>query len=260
MCPIYRNIVYSLFVALFLLSSCASRKNLVYFYNENKSNKADSTLTYIPTIKPDDLLSIIISSIELDASKPFNQPVYSYTYDGKNIGGTPTMQGYLVDAEGMIEFPVIGKIKLGGLTKPEAIALLKQKLQDYISNPIVNLRIINYKITILGEVRNPGTYTIPNERVSILEALGLSGDLNITAVRKNILVVREINGEKKSYRVDITSSSILESPVYYLKQNDIVYVEPNKTKINSSRNSATTSIVISAVSLLITVLSILTRN
>ncbi len=245
-------------IFIIVLSSCASKSKLVYFNKTQTINSKDSSISYTPILKPDDLLGINISSIDMEAAKPFNLPVVSYSIDGRATG-TPTMQGYLINSQGYIDFPVIGKIKLAGLSRVEATDLLKEKLKDYLSNPIVNIRIINFKITVIGDVRSPGTYTIPNERITVLEALGLAGDLNITGIRSNILVIREKDGKKTSTRLDLTSGDIVNSPVYYLNQNDVIYVEPNKTKVNSSRNSATTSIVISAVSLLITVISIITR-
>jgi len=239
---------------VFFLFSCASRNNLIYFYNSTNINSKDSSSKYTPTLKSDDLLSIIVSTIDPDAAKPFNLSVVSYSTNGQ-ITGIPTIQGYLIDSEGMIDFPVIGKIKLAGLSRSEATELLKEKLNVYISNPIVNVRILNFKISVIGDVRNPGSYTIPNERITILEALGLAGDINITGIRKNILVIREKNGVKNGYRVDITSSDILNSPVYYLNQNDVVYVEPNKTKINSSKSSSNTSIILTSIAVLISAIN-----
>ena len=234
----------------FFITSCATKKNLIYFYNSPNIDSKDSSICYTPILKPDDLLGINVSSLDLDAAKPFNLSVVSYANNGQ-ITGYPTVQGYLINSDGTIEFPVIGKIKLAGLSRSQATELLKSKLKDYISNPIVNIHILNFKITVLGEVRNPGTYTIPNERITILEGIGLAGDLNITGVRKNILVIREDNGKKVGFRVDLTSGDLVNSPIYFLNQNDVIYIEPNKTKINSANSSANISIVLSSISVLI---------
>jgi len=246
--------IISLSIPLFF-SSCASKKEYVYFYNKGIT-ASDSSLSYTPILKPDDILGITVSSISMDAAIPFNLPSVSFSTNGQAVGN-PTMQGYLIDSKGMIDFPVIGKIKLAGLSRSEATDLLKEKISNYISNPIVIIRILNFKVTILGDVRNPGSYTIPNERITLLEGLGLAGDLNITGKRNNILVVRDNNGKQTGTNVDITSSDFINSPYYYLNQNDVIYVEQNKTKINSARSSANTSIVLSSISLLITTINIL---
>lgn len=253
-----RLIILSILLPLLItiVSSCASRKNYVYFADDNKIETKDTLISYTPKLKPDDILGITVSSIDMDATKPFNQSIVSYTSSGQ-IYGNPTSHGYLIDSEGMIEFPVIGKIKISGLNRMEAADLIKEKLKSYIKDPIIIVRILNFKVTIIGDVRNPGSYTIPNERITILDALGLAGDLNITGLRNNILVIREIDGKKIGIRIDITSSSFLSSPVYYLNQNDVVYVEQNKTKINSARSSSNTGVVLSSISLLITTISIL---
>jgi len=243
-----------LFVVPFLvaLASCASKKNLVYFQGNTKS---DST-NYSSIYHTDDLLSITVSSMDEVASKPFNLTISSISSDGK-LNGVPSQVSYLIDESGMIDFPVIGKIKLAGLSKAKAIDLFKEKLQEYVTDPIVNITILNFKITVLGDVARPGTYPITGERVTLPQALGFASDLAITGVRKNVLVIRDVDGKKTETRVDLTSNDLFKSPVYYLCQNDVIYVEPNKTMINSSRNSATTSIVISATSLLITLIALL---
>lgn len=250
--------VLALFVLFF--TSCTTRKKLVYF--QQSTSVSDSIENYNPILKCDDLLSIIITCIDQESAKPFNLPISNMF--NNNIGGytqgAPTQPGFLIDSDGYIDFPVVGKVKLSGLKRSIAIDTIKQKLKPYVKDPSVMVRILNFKITVLGEVKNPGTFTIPNERITLLEALGIAGDLNITAIRNNILVVRELDGKKVHYRVDLTSSEVFNSPVYYLNQNDVVYVEPNRAKINSSViNPANAGIVISAVSLIITVLALLTR-
>lgn len=225
--------------------------------NGNENNK-----NYNPVLKSDDLLSIIINGPDQEALKPFafqmtNNVVSSM---GGYTQGTPTQPGFLIDHEGNLELPIIGKTKLAGLTRTEAVEALKEKLKPYLSNISIVIRIINFKVTVLGEVKNPGTFTIPNERITLPEALGIAGDLNITGLRKNVLVIRDVDGKKTEYRVDLTSKDLFASPVYYLNQNDLVYVEPNRAKINSSViNPANAGIVISAVSLIITVIALITR-
>lgn len=254
---------YSKFFLTFLISvfivSCTHKKNLIYF--QGNLSDSDTNKSYNPVLKTDDILSITVLGIDPEAIKPFNIPLSNIS---QNIGGysqgTPTPPGYLIDAEGNIDFPVIGKIKLAGLSRSDAMETLKRQLKTYLTNPTIILRILNFKVTVLGEVRNPGTYTIPNERITLLEALGIAGDLNITGLRKNVLVIRDVDGKKTEYRVDLRSKELFSSKVYYLSQNDVVYVEPNRAKINSSVvNPANVSLVISLISLLITMVILLKR-
>jgi polysaccharide export outer membrane protein len=215
--------------------------------------------SYTPFFKIDDFLNITVFGSDENSVKPFNLPnISSPSNRGYSIGA-PSSIGYLIDENGNIEFPILGKIKLAGLTRIQATELLKEKLKVYISNPIVNIQILNFKITVLGEVKNPGTFTIPNERITLFEAIGLAGDLNITGVRKNVLVIREENGVKKEYRVNLNSKTALNSPVYYLNQNDLVYVEPNQAKSNSALISSASGVFISVASLLITMINVLTK-
>jgi polysaccharide export outer membrane protein len=249
---IHKKIIFILFLCFFLCS-CTHKKNLIYFQGSIKNSEINKS--YTPILRPDDLLSITIMGLDIDAVRPFNLPVN--TSVNQNMGGytqgTPSPPGYLIDSNGNIDFPVIGKIKLGGLNRGVAIDLLKEQLKPYLNNPTIILRILNYKITVLGEVRNPGTFTIPNERITLLEALGIAGDLQITGMRKNILVIREVDGKRIETIVDLTSKELFSSPVFYLQQNDIVYVEPNRAKINSSAvNPGNLSLILSAVSLFIT--------
>ncbi len=232
---------------------------MIYFQGGMPS--AENNKNYTPLFRTDDFLYITVLSIDGEAVKPFNLPPPSLTsQQGGYTQGAPSTSGYLVDSDGNIDFPVIGKIKLAGLNRMQAIELLKNKLQVYINNPTVQIRILNYKVTVLGEVRNPGSFNIPNERITILEALGVAGDLNITATRKNILVIRDVDGKKTETKIDLTSKELFASPVYYLQQNDVVYVEPNRAKINSAVvNASNVGIVISVISLLTTLTVLLSR-
>lgn len=231
-----------------LLTSCVPRERIVYFQGDMQS--IPETLdTYSPKIQADDLLEITVFGRNMEATRIFNQE--------SNKGGNQT---YLVDADGNIEFPVFGKIKLGGLTRTEAIHYLKGMLSQEIVDPGVSILIKNYRITVLGEVGSPGTFPLENEKVTILEALGMAGDLTINGVRENILVVREEGGQRNYYRVDLTSNEVFSSPVYYLAQNDVVYVEPNQNKINTSSNTIrNVSFGISLASFLITIVTLITR-
>jgi polysaccharide export outer membrane protein len=246
----------ALFVVLFL-SSCASRKDIVYLQDVENDATINQALSYEPVIKCDDMLSVIVAADQPDLTIPFNLPQIQGNYQvSDNQEGIKT---YLVDAAGYIDFPVIGKVKLAGLTRTQAKNELEVKIKEYIKEPSVNLRILNYKISVLGEVNKPNTYKIASERVTLLEAISLAGDMTIYGKRNNVLVIREVDGKKTFNRVDLTNKDFISSPFYYLNQNDVVMVEPNKTKINSSVIGPNLTVTISALSLLTTIAIILFR-
>lgn len=236
-----------LLMAGLLFTSCVPREKIVYFQGDLQPI-AELAEQYSAKIQPDDLLAITIFGRNLEATRIFNQE--------SNTEGTQT---YLVDAEGNIEFPVLGKIKLAGLTRNEAIQYMKGMLSNEIIDPGVSIAITNYRITVLGEVGKPGSFPLENEKVTILEALGMAGDLTINGVRENVLVIREEGGQRNFYRVNLTSEEVFSSPVYYLAQNDVVYVEPNQAKINTSANTRNLSVIISVASLIITVVALIIR-
>lgn len=248
------------FFALLNLGSCSTHEKIVYF----QQGSAESTSTksnYTPVFKTDDFLSVLVTSDDPEAAIPFNFP--SNAQQNLNNGyivGNPASIGYLIDANGNIKLPIIGAVKLVGLNRMEATSLIEGKLQEYIKNPVVNIQIQNYKVTVLGDVRTPGTFKIPNERITVLEALGLAGDLKMTGGRKNVLVIRDENGKKTEYRLDLTSKALFSSPAYYLTQNDVVYVEPNTTARSESTLWRTTGpIFISLTSLVVTTVTLLFR-
>lgn len=256
-----KKIPFEILIILSLLffTSCVSKKDIVYLQFDD----VDSTLVnndYQLRFKPDDLLQITVSSDDLVSVQPFNLPVVAYSNITTGVFGQPQLQTYLIDKQGNIEFPVLGTIKLGGLTRIEAINLFVSKLQpDLVINPIVNIRISNFRISIQGEVVRPGTFTIPNERISIFDALGMAGGLQISGKRENILVIREEGGTKVQYRVDLRSNSLLTSPVYYLQQNDVIYVEPNNAKIQDAAYTRNTGLFISLASVLISLISVISN-
>ena len=241
------------FILFFLFFSCASKKDIVYYQNIDGINNLQNTSSYEVKIQPDDLLMIIVSAEDPEIAIPFN--LTSVVLPNKTnlltATGQQTIQSYLVDNNGNIEFPVLGKLQVGGLTRTEVLQSLKDKIGVYIKNPIINLRIMNFKISLQGEVNIPGTYSVASERVTLIEALSMGKDLTIYGKRNNILVIREINGIKSYNRVDITNADFINSPFYYLAQNDVVYVQPNNVKVNASAVGPNTSVIISAISILI---------
>lgn len=242
----------------FFFFSCASRKTVVYYQNIDQLSK-ESTVSFETKLQPDDLLMIVVMASTPEAAAPFNMPSVVIQSNTEIEMQQLRINSYLIDSKGFIQFPVIGAIQLGGLTREEAVAKINKELTKYITNPSVNLRILNFKVTVQGEVTQPGVHNVTSERITLTEALSLSGDLTVYGKRDNILIIREKDGKKEIARVDITKADFLNSPYYYLTQNDVVYVEPNKTKVNSSAVGPNTSIVISAVSLIVTIIALTVR-
>ncbi len=207
--------------SLLLLGSCISKKKIIYFQGQQDYNAISNN--YDPLIQRDDRLSIVVSSIEVAAAQPFNLVV--------SANG---MSSYLVDSTGKIDFPVLGTILVEGYSIQELKVVLKEKLAIYLKNPVINISIENFKVTVLGDVSSPGIKTFTNHRVTLLDVLGASGDLSIFGKRNNILIIRDFQGLKSFNRVDITKASFVSSPFYYLDQNDVVYVEQRKAKIDAS--------------------------
>jgi len=244
---------------ILLLNSCAQKKDLIYFqFDEIDQEKV--TNNYQLTFKPDDLVQIIVSTKDLISAQPFNLPIATTSATSISAQGNPILQSYLIDVNGNIEFPVLGKLKIGGLTRTQAIDMLKQKLSPaYLTDPVINMLITNFKVTVIGDVTFPKLITVQNERISILDAIGMVGDLSISGNRKNVMVIREENNMKKKYTIDLTSNTCITSPVYYLRQNDVVYVEQNNAKVQDAAYTRTTGLFISLASVFISLLTILTR-
>lgn len=219
-------------IALVLLSSCAKR-NLVYFSDLPKSADYSTPIKNYsaPKIQSDDILSISVSSLNPESNVLFNNVLLP---SASNTGALADKinEGYLVDKDGFINFPVIGKVALLGLTKEQANEKMTDLIKAHVKNPIVNIRFLNFKVTVIGEVSKPATFVIPTEKITILEALGLAGDMTAYAKRENVLIIREKDGVRSTSRVNLNNKDVLSSPYFYLQQNDIVYVEPdNKVKV-----------------------------
>ncbi|WP_437371982.1 polysaccharide biosynthesis/export family protein [Maribacter litoralis] len=242
-----------LFVLIFM--SCATRKDVVYFQDATNFETIVSKNQHTNKFKVDDVLNIHVSTLDPQASLPFN------LYKGlQESGMRPEQVDYIIDKNGEIDFPVIGKIKLVGLSPEETKILLIEKLRDFLKDPIINIRIQNFTVTVLGEVNRPGTYPVNGEQITVLEAIGLANDLKIKGKRNNVMVIRDFDGTKVYTRIDLTKKEALNSPVYYLTQNDVVYVEPNNSAIKTSTLDNRASIYLSVFSLLVTsTILILTR-
>ncbi len=247
-------------VPMILFSSCTSKKEIAYLQDQEGAVSAATDSLYDARIKPKDLLTITVNTFDKEASLPFNlmYPASSPNGYSNNIGEN-AMQKYLVDNDGSIDFPVLGRVKVSGLTKKEVEAYLRGRLSHYLKNePLVNVRMVNYKISVIGEVARPNTYTITNEKVNVLEALALAGDLTIYGKRKNVKLMRESeSGERGVYVLDLTDKNLINSPYFYLQQNDVLYVEPNKTKMRNSRYSALTGQILTGTSVVVSVASLI---
>lgn len=243
-----------------ILSSCGTYDKIVYFQDGEIVGGKLNNQSFTPIFQPDDLLSILITCENPIDAEPFNLPVHITSLSKSNNGyynGVPSSGGYLIDSTGYISLPIVGDIRLGGLNRIEACELIIETLADYLREPAVQISILNFKVTVLGDVSAAGTFKIPNERITILESIGLAGDLNITGNRKNVIVIRNEGGKEKAYRIDLTSNSMFTSPVYYLNQNDVVYVEPNRAKRLKSTTGLLLSSIIVSLSSVISTLTIL---
>ncbi len=250
-----KNIYLLLFVAL--ISSCGVKYETVPYFTdlpagedveENIMNKS------VIKIQKDDILSIIVSSPSAEANAIFN----AANTNAVTSGGQASINGFLVDHEGKVNLPYVGPVKVEGLTTSEARVLIEKAVNEgqYLKNAVVSLRLANFKVSVLGDVLRPGVYPVQNERVSILDALSLAGDLNITAMRDNVLLVRENEGKREQIRINLQNKDLFNSPYFYLKTNDVIYVQPGKNKYASVDASyRNTSIVLSTITVVVLALS-----
>jgi len=247
-----------LIAVLIMCGSCGSRKNMVYLQQDSSQI---NTLyeQYVPKIQINDILTIVVTAADPKVTAPFNPVSTMATSNLTQSTDLALRPTYTVSEKGEITLPMLGKVSVAGLTRVQVIDKLRGELSQYIKDPGVNINFNNFRVSVLGEVARPGSFIMPSERVTVLEALGMAGDLTIRGVRNNVMVIREIDGQKTVHRLDLTQQNTLNSPYYYLAQNDVVYVEPNKSQINSSKLGANTNIIISIASLLITVISVLSR-
>ncbi|MFR2352826.1 polysaccharide biosynthesis/export family protein [Bacteroides ovatus] len=248
----------------FLLTACQSYKKVPYFQNVEVVNGVEQQESlYDAKIMPKDLLTIVVSCTNPELAIPFNLTVASNAgmavSNSSYVTTQPVLQPYLVDNDGNINFPVLGELKLGGLTKREAEQLIIDKLKPYMKEtPIVTVRMVNYKISVIGEVTRPGTFTISNEKVNLLEALAMAGDMTVYGLRDNVKLIREdANGKQQIVTLDLNKAETILSPYYWLQQNDIIYVTPNKAKARNSDVGNSTSLWFSATSILVSIVSLL---
>lgn len=249
----------SLFFVL-LLTACTSSKKILYLQDVQPLKQQDIENQYEVKIHNDDLLAIMVNSKNPELALPFNMPLISYQLGYQN-NYTQRILGYLVDSGGDIDFPILGKIHVAGMTRKELTTYLKQRLidEDYIKDPIVTVQFLNFKISVMGEVNRPGSFDINSDRITLLEALSKAGDLTIYGRRDRVAVIREVDGVRTILYHDLRSSDIFQSPCYYLQQNDIVYVEPNKAKTGQSRINQNNSVSVwtSVISVLTSIVTLI---
>ncbi len=248
---------------LVLLASCTSYREVAYFQNSRTLPKVPVEVElYNAHIMPKDLITITVNTTDPEASIPFNLTVQSRESSGSgNLRTTSqaTLQQYLVKNDGNIDFPVLGTLHVGGLTIDQAEDMVRSRLTPYLKEiPIVTVRLQNFKVSVLGEVNNPGQFMITNEKVNLLEALAMAGDLTVWGQRTNVKLIREdANGARQIHELNLNDARVIYSPYYQLEQNDIIYVTPNQTKARNSDVGTSTTVWFSAVSIFISLTSLL---
>ncbi len=253
--------IFAFFTAL-LFTSCGSVKNVAYLQNSENINFEESRFLYDARIMPKDQITISVNTTNPEASIPFNLLLQNAYQQGRSMSyGGGTLMPYLVDNEGNINFPIIGRLHVGGLTKSEAETLVTEKIRPYMAeteNPVVTVTMASYSVSVLGEVARPGSFQVAREKITIFEALAQAGDLTIYGVRDRVKLIREdATGKKSVVTLNLNDANIINSPYYYLQQNDVLYVEPNNVKAQNSRVGQTTTLWFSATSILISLTSLL---
>ena len=261
-CNMRKNLFFIVFAVLCMtLGSCGSSKQIAYFQNADSLNYAASKGLFDAKIMPKDLLTISVSTTDPKAATPFNLSVTNtLNATGYLSTGAGSLQTYLVDNDGFINFPVVGQLKVGGMTKRQCENYIRDKILPYMSkteNPIVTVKMASFKVTVAGEVKAPGVFNVDQEKISVIEALARAGDLTIYGKRGNVLLIREdATGEKSVHRLNLNDANLINSPYYYLQQNDYLYVEPNSVQAKNSAIGSSTTIWISVVSILTSVASL----
>ncbi|MCR5574220.1 MAG: polysaccharide export protein [Bacteroidaceae bacterium] len=256
------SIFILLALAVVMFTGCGSVKNVAYLQNSDEINFDNSRFLYDARIMPKDQLTISVNTSTSEASIPFNLLLQNEYYQNRNLSaGGGTLMPYLVDNDGFINYPMVGRLQVGGLTKSEAEKLIAEKIRPYLAeseNPIVTVRMSSYSVSVLGEVARPGSFQVSREKITILEALAQAGDLTIYGVRDKVKLIREDStGKKQIVTLNLNDANIINSPYYYLQQNDVVYVEPNKVKAQNSSVGSMTTLWFSATSILISLTSLL---
>jgi polysaccharide export outer membrane protein len=241
------------FLCLLLCFSCRPSRSLVYFSDINNSEDYRAVIknAAVLRLQPNDLLSIRVTSLNRESDELFNQSGKVSNANNGSDGFSPD-GGYLIDSAGYVNFPVVGKVKLSGQTIEEATARMTTALEKYLKSPLLSIRLLNFRITVIGEVNKPSTFLVPSSHINVLEALGLAGDMTAYGRRENVLLVRESNHVRSTTRLNLNNKELLNSPYFYLQQNDVIYVVPDRIKeVQASTNTRTVTIVSIAASLVV---------
>lgn len=240
------------------VTSCVSKEKIIYVQDVEETLTETET-NYQNIIQRDDVLRITVSSSNMEAVVPFNPMIGMATNQGMMANGQGRLFDYLVDSNGEITFPIVGQIMLAGLTRTQAQEKVQDVLKAYVKDAVVDIRVTNFKFTVLGEVGRPGTFNVVDNRVTLIQALGLAGDLTIYGKRESILIIRDVNGVQSSQRVDITSADFIYSEFYYLRQNDTIIVEPNGAQVQAAGFNRNASLWVSIASLLLSTIVVLSN-
>ena len=257
------SLLFTVSLLIALLSSCGSVKNIAYLQNSDTINYENSKYLYDAKIMPKDELTITVNTTNAEVALPFNLMIQNAYQQGRTIssGIGGTLMPYLVDTEGCINYPILGRLHVAGLTKRQCERMIQEKIKPYLAeseNPIVTVRMSSYSISVLGEVARPGSYMVSREDINVFEALAQAGDLTIYGVRDRVKLIRkDASGKKEIHTLNLNDANIVNSPYFYLQQNDILYVEPNKVKAQNSSVGSMTTLWFSATSILISLTSLL---
>jgi polysaccharide export outer membrane protein len=255
------NFLKILFLVLLTLSlfSCKTAEKTLYFQGELSQQNIQLHEKFIPLIRINDLLEIKLTASNEEAVKMLTPEIPNARSTVTYSSGGVAKGGFLVNSLGEIELPFIGKFVVVNRGREQVENEIEKKLSEYIQDPIVQIQIINFKVTILGDVKTPGTYNVPNEKMTIIELVGIAGDLNISGKRKEVKIIREENGVLKEYNIDLTQKNIFNQNTYFLQQNDIIYVKPNRAKLSNANVSQIFLPVISTISIVLSAISILSK-
>ena len=243
-------------IAAAMAGSCTTSKQILYFQDIDTAEIDRIVANYEPVIKRDDILRIVVSGPDKLVVQPYNLTLGEVSTYGSTSPENATLE-YHVDKDGYIEFPVLGKINVLGMTRQDLVEYLTKNLKKEVKDPVVYVSFSNFKITVLGEVKNPGTYNVTSERITILQALGMAGDLNLTARRDGIILIRDDNGLNTHIKIDLKKSDILSSPYFYLQQNDVIYVPASPTRVTTANTSQLWGTILSGVTTFMSVVSVI---
>lgn len=250
------GILFFLCVIVVSMLSCTTSKQILYFQDIDTAQVERIVSDYEPVIKRDDILKIVVSGPDKLVVQPYNLTLGEVSVSSTSTSPENSTLEYHVDKDGYINFPVLGRIKVLGMTRKDVVDYITKELKKDVKDPVVYVSFANFKITVLGEVKMPGTYSVTSERITLLQALGMVGDLNLTARRDGIILIREENGLNRHIKIDLKQSDILSSPYFYLQQNDVIYVPASATRVATATSTPLWSTILAGVTTFMSVVSV----